>query len=110
MAGDAYDTIQRFWEIQNDRDYRRTVELFAEDAVFVDPVFGTFEGREAIGAFMEKMTAQMNHINAAFTLEELEGDDRTAWAQWVSPPITGPATALACIESGMGRSPTRRTT
>ena len=82
MAGDAHDTIQRFWDTQDAGDYTATVELFAADALFEDPIYGTFEGREAIGAFMAKMNAAVGAINGVFRAEEISGDDETAWAQW----------------------------
>ena len=83
MPGDAHDTIKRFWDTQDAGDYTATVELFADDAVFVDPIYGTFEGRDEIGAFMAKMNAAVAAINGSFRAEEISGDDETAWAQWV---------------------------
>ena len=53
MAGDAYDTIKRFWDVQDSGDYCKLVgELFTDDAVLVDPIYGTFTGAEAITGFM----------------------------------------------------------
>ncbi|MGI9030455.1 MAG: nuclear transport factor 2 family protein [Ilumatobacteraceae bacterium] len=82
MAGDAEDTIRRFWDVQDSGDYSRLVELFADDAVLVDPVYGTFNGAEAIAGFMAKMTEEMAARDISFRLVELAGDDETAWAQW----------------------------
>lgn len=82
MAGDAYDTIARFWAIQDEGDYTRTAELFAEDARFVDPIYGTFEGREAIAEFMARMNGAVSAVNGVFRLVELAGGDDSAWAQW----------------------------
>ena len=82
MAGDAFDTIRRFWEIQDDGDYSALVSLFADDAQLVDPVYGTFDGREAIAAFMSKMNVEISEMGGSFRLVDMEGDDRTAWAQW----------------------------
>ena len=90
MAGDAYDTIERFWRIQDEGDYTATAALFAEDALFVDPVYGTFEGRDAIAAFMQKMNAAVGAINGVFTLVELAGGDDSAWAQWHFESDHGP--------------------
>lgn len=80
--GDAYLAIERFWAIQDDGDYTKLAELFADDAVLVDPVWGTFTGAEAISGFMSKMTAEMATRGISFRLVELAGDDETAWAQW----------------------------
>ncbi len=82
MPGEAHDTIAEFWRIQDEGDYARTADLFADDAVLVDPIFGTFEGRDAILAFMTRMNAEMAARGASFALVELAGDDETAWAQW----------------------------
>ncbi len=82
MAGDAYDTVQRFWEIQDHGDYAPLAALFADDAELVDPVFGTFTGGEAIAGFFTMMNSEMRKIGATFRLVELSGDDETAWAQW----------------------------
>lgn len=83
MAGDAYATIESFWKAQDDGDYTATVNLFADDAEFVDPVYGTFSGRQAIGEFMAKMNQVVGAINGSFRLVDLAGDDTAAWAQWV---------------------------
>ena len=55
----AKEIIETFWRIQDEGDYTKVVDLFAEDAVLVDPFFGTFEGKTAIGEFMKKMNAEM---------------------------------------------------
>jgi steroid delta-isomerase len=82
MPGDAYDTIRRFWEIQDAGDYSALSPLFADDAELVDPLFGTFRGREAIEGFMQRMNDEMEKAGASFRLVELAGDDETAWARW----------------------------
>ena len=82
MAGDAYDTIKRFWDIQDAGDYTATAALFATDAVFVDPIYGTFTSRDEIAAFMAKMNTAVAEQNGVFTLVELAGGDESAWAQW----------------------------
>jgi steroid delta-isomerase len=91
MAGDAYDTIKRFWEIQDAGDYSKLSALFADDAVLDDPVFGTFTGGEAIAGFMEKMNVEMAKLGASFRLVELAGDGETAWAQWEAVVTNGPS-------------------
>ena len=80
----AHETIQLFWELQDSRDYTRTVSLFAEDAVIEDPFFGRFEGREAIGAFMAKMNKEMSARDTHFTVKEIAASGEVAWARWVA--------------------------
>ena len=82
MAGDAYDTIKRFWEIQDDGDYAALSPLFADEARLIDPVYGTFVGGAAIAGFMQMMNDEMKKAGASFRLVELSGDDETAWARW----------------------------
>ena len=55
----AKEVIKTFWKIQDEGDYTKVVKLFAEDAVLVDPFFGIFEGKEAIGKFMKKMNKEL---------------------------------------------------
>ena len=64
MAGDAYDTVKRFWEIQDDGDYAALSPLFADHAQLVDPVFGTFVGGAAIAGFMQMMNDEMKKAGA----------------------------------------------
>jgi steroid delta-isomerase len=95
MSDDAYEVVQRFWSIQDGGDYSKLGELFAEDAVLVDPVFGTFTGREAITAFMHEMNQEMAKRGASFRLSEMAADGETAWAQWE-------ATTSAGVRHGVG--------
>jgi len=89
MAGDAFDTIKRFWEIQDQGDYAALSPLFADDARLVDPVFGTFVGGEAIAGFFEKMNTEMKKAGASFRLVDMAGDDETAWARWAATTNRG---------------------
>ena len=82
MAGDAFDTLTRFWQVQDSGDYTRLVDLFADDAVVEDVVHGTFRGRAAIMDFMTRMVALMGEAKIHFTLDELAGDDHVAWSRW----------------------------
>lgn len=82
MAGDAFDTIAKFWEIQDTGDYAALSPLFADDARLVDPVYGTFVGSDEIAGFFERMNVEMEKAGASFRLVEMSGDDETAWARW----------------------------
>lgn len=103
MSGDAYDTIEKFWKIQDDGDYSALAQLFAEDAVLVDPVFGRFDGREAIARFMAKMNVEMRKAGASFRLVELAGDGETAWAQWRAETDAGPREGVGVYRVRDGR-------
>ena len=82
MTRTAKETIEEFWRIQDEGDYTAMVKLFSPDAVLVDPFFGTFEGREAIQAFMEKMNEEMATRETHFVVREIDGGGDVAWAQW----------------------------
>ena len=89
MARDAKATVEEFWRIQDAGDYTRTLPLFSEDAVVVDPVYGTFEGRDAIGAFMAKMVEETARRGVRFRAVEIAGGGDTAWSQWVAETPDG---------------------
>ena len=78
----AQETIELFWKTQDDRAYSCLADLFAEDAVLVDPIYGTYEGREAIAAFMARMNEEIGDQQIEFDLLEAAGDGEVAWAQW----------------------------
>ena len=82
MTGQAQDTIERFWQIQDSGEYTRLVELFADDAIVEDPVWGTYRGREAIVGFMTTMVKEMGERKIHFTLDEVYGDDHACWSRW----------------------------
>jgi ketosteroid isomerase-like protein len=85
----AKQTIEQFWRIQDEGDYTRVVELFAEDAILVDPFFGTFNGKKAIAGFMAKMNEEMKNRETDFVVREIAGAGETAWAQWVAKTPAG---------------------
>lgn len=84
MAGDAETTIRRFWDVQDSRDYSRLSDLFTDDAVVVDPVYGRFEGKAAVTGFFAKMVEEMPKLGVHFEALEIAGDDHAAWCQWVA--------------------------
>lgn len=102
MAGDAYDIIEQFWHTQDHGDYTATVALFADDAVLEDPLYGTFEGREAIAAFMAKMNQAVGAIDGSFRLLELAGGDDAAWAKWEMTSSKGVRTGVGIYRVANG--------
>lgn len=80
----AQETIELFWRTQDAGDYTALVALFAEDAMLVDPFYGTFNGRTAIGEFMALMNKEMGGQKTSFTLVEAGGGGDVAWAQWIA--------------------------
>lgn len=82
MAGEAQRVIEEFWRIQDEGDYRKLAPLFAEDALLEDPIWGRYEGREAILGFMTTMVSEMSERQIHFTVDEICGDDHAVWARW----------------------------
>ena len=80
----AKEVIETFWEIQDQGDYTQVVDLFADDAVLTDPFFGTFNGKSAIGEFMNKMNVEMRARKTQFIVREIDGGGDVAWAQWTA--------------------------
>ena len=80
----AKEVIETFWKIQDQGDYTQVVDLFADDAVLVDPFFGTFNGKSAIGEFMNQMNVEMRARKTQFIVREIDGGGDVAWAQWAA--------------------------
>ena len=85
----AKEIIETFWKIQDEGDYTKVVNLFSNDAILVDPFFGTFEGKIEIGRFMEKMNQEMTSRETSFVVREIDGGGDVAWAQWTAKAPNG---------------------
>lgn len=82
MPGKAQELIEQFWRVQDSGDYTQLVDLFAEDALVEDVVWGTRRGRGEIMAFMTTMVEVMGQRKIHFTVDEICGDDHVAWSRW----------------------------
>lgn len=107
-TNDAYDTLKRFWTIQDDGDYSKLADLFADDAELVDPVYGTFTGGQAIAEFMTMMNTEMAKAGASFRLAELSGatdtsGNGTVWAQWTATTNKGDRTGVGVYRTRDGK-------
>ena len=85
----AKHVIEVFWEIQDKGDYTKLVDLFSEDAVFEDPIYGRFEGKIEILEFMKKMNEEMRSRGMTFIARDIDGGGNVAWAQWVANSPSG---------------------
>ena len=81
--------LKHFGKIQDEGDYTKVVNLFSNDAILVDPFFGTFEGKIEIGRFMEKMNQEMTSRETSFVVREIDGGGDVAWAQWTAKTPNG---------------------
>lgn len=82
VLNSAQMVIEEFWSIQDSGAYTKLGPLFSEDALFVDPLYGEFRGREAISKFMVKMEDVMGGRNIYFKVNEIQGENSVAWARW----------------------------
>jgi steroid Delta-isomerase len=80
----ALDLVKRFWQIQDDGDYERLAPLFTDDAVFLDLIYGRFEGGRAIADYMTQMKSEMPQQGITFHLVDCAGDTNVAWSQWIA--------------------------
>lgn len=103
MPGQAQATIERFWQIQDRGDYTQVVDLFADDALLEDPIWGTYRGREAILAFMTAMVKEMGARKIHFTLDEVCGDDHACWARWTMHSPEGTRTGCGIYKVAGGK-------
>lgn len=74
--------VRRFWELQDTGDYGLLAPLFANDAVFMDLIYGRMEGGAAITDFMALMKQEMPGRGVTFALVDVAGDENVAWSQW----------------------------
>ncbi len=103
MVGNAKETIERFWKVQDSRDYTQLVDLFADDAVLEDPIYGRFEGKKSISEFMTLMVEEMSKVETHFEVEEIAGDDHVAWARWVAVSPEGQRKGCGIYKTNDGK-------
>jgi steroid delta-isomerase len=101
-VSDASEVLARFWAMQDEGDYARLAELFAEDAELVDPMFGTFRGAE-IPAFFQRMNAEIAALGVTFRLLELAGSGEVAWALWEAVGAGAPRRGVGLYRTRDGR-------
>tara|TARA_B100000678_G_C18026075_1_gene428667 strand:+ start:118 stop:477 length:360 start_codon:yes stop_codon:yes gene_type:complete len=85
----AKEIIEKFWKIQDEGDYTKVIDLFSEDALFEDPVYGTFNGKAEILEFMKKMNKEMRSRGMVFRAIKIDGGGEVAWAQWIADSPEG---------------------
>jgi len=76
--------IRKYWEIiEKDQDYSALSDFYLPESTLIDPIYGTFHGRDAIGAFLEKVTEDMRGLKVRFTVAEAAGEGDVGWSRWV---------------------------
>ena len=83
-GGSAETLVRRFWSLQEGGQYGALADLFADDALFEDVIYGRFEGRAAITDYLRRMETEMPGQSIRFELVDVCGGDSTAWSQWIA--------------------------
>lgn len=83
----AMTVMSEFWQLVESNRFGETERLFADDIVFIDPIWGRYEGREAAGRFMKSFEGAGN---GCCTLDRLAGDDSVGWGFWTLHTPDGP--------------------
>lgn len=82
-GGSAAELVRTFWSLQTSARYSELADLFAQDAVFTDQIYGRFEGHAAVSAYLHRMESEMPDGGITFSLVDCAGDETVAWSQWM---------------------------
>ncbi len=77
---EAMRVMQEFWDLVEANRHGETEKLFAEDIVFIDPIWGRYEGREAAARFLKSWEGPAG--DGCCTLDRLVADERVGWGFW----------------------------
>ncbi|MDE0364192.1 MAG: nuclear transport factor 2 family protein [Gammaproteobacteria bacterium] len=97
---EAYRVMLEFWDLVESNRFGETRELFADDIVFIDPIWGRYEGREAAGRFMQFFDGV---VDGCCTLDRLVADERTGWGMWTQQGPDGPESWVGVYEVKGGK-------
>ncbi len=98
------DLIARFWELESSHRFAELAPMFADDAVYYDPLVGRLDGRPAIAVFAAKIGEVSAAAGIRTRLVDCAGDADCGWARFVmnvgdSADIAGQS--LYRIEKGL---------
>ncbi len=82
MSEKTEKLIRDYWEVCVRGDFKELTPYYSDDAVVMDPAYGTFTGYDAISAFMVQATDDTKEAGSTFALEEVAADGTCAWARW----------------------------
>jgi steroid Delta-isomerase len=82
MPGPAVDLIRRFGAVEDDQRYTKLLDVFTDDAVYVDPFAGPQRGRAQIASFMAHMEEVVPKAGVVFEDWQVEADTTCGWATW----------------------------
>jgi hypothetical protein len=98
-APGAMAVMQAFWDNTDANRFAANGDLLAEDIVFIDPIWGRFEGREAASQFLASFEGQGD---GCCTLDRLVADGNVGWAFWTlhTPEGDQPWVGVYQVEDG----------
>ena len=82
MPGPAEEILARFRDVETDQRYTDLIEVFADDAIYVDPFYGAQVGRQAIAKFLGHMERVVPQSGLRFEDWRFEADRVCGWARW----------------------------
>ncbi len=83
MNTDREQLISSYWTIiEKEQNYSALSDFYLPESVLIDPVYGPFEGYDAIKAFLKQVTADMRELDILFTVAEVAGEGDIGWSRW----------------------------
>lgn len=78
-ASDAKAVMEAFWKNTDANRFGANGALLADDIVFIDPIWGRYEGKEAATKFLAQFEGAGD---GCCTLDRLVTDGNVGWAFW----------------------------
>lgn len=90
MTRDPKQIIDEYWaSLSREQNYSASIAYYADDAELHDPIYGAFEGRDAIKGFLDQVTVEMGKLNVTFEVVDTAGAGTVGWSQWIIKLPTG---------------------
>ena len=84
MTREPKAIIDEYWAaLAREQNYSASLGYYLPHSVLVDPIYGKFDGFEAIKGFLEQVTAEMAKLNVTFEVRETAGAGNVGWSQWI---------------------------
>ena len=84
MKKDTKAIIDEYWAaLAREQNYSAALDYYLPHSVLIDPIYGRFDGFEAIKGFLEQVTAEMAGLNVTFEVQETAGTGDVGWSQWI---------------------------
>jgi hypothetical protein len=98
-AGGAKQVMELFWENTDHNRFGANGDLLADDIVFIDPIWGRYEGKEAAAKFLASFDGASS---GCCTLDRLVTDGDVGWAFWTlhTPGGEQPWVGVYQVEDG----------